>query len=177
MTGQQASNIILLDADVIRHFLKGSKILLLPKILSDQLVILDVVKNELCRSKQLDGPVNNFINYFKIEVRPFPSDSSIIKEYAYLRKSFGDGESACMAYAKNYNCCIASSNLTDIKYYCTCNNIQYLTTMDILVKAFQKGIMTEGECDLFIAEVKKKGSKLPANYIKEYIKLNLKLNK
>jgi predicted nucleic acid-binding protein len=177
MTGQEASNIVLLDADVIRHFLKGSKILLLPKILSDQLVILDVVKNELCNSPHLVTPVNNFVLFCKIEVRPFPSDANIIKEYANLRKSFGDGESACMAYAKYNSCCIASSNLTEIKYYCTRNNIQYLTTMDILVEAFQKGIMTEGECDLFIAEVKKKGSKLPANYIKEYIKLNAKLNK
>ena len=175
MTYQQEPNIILLDADVIIHFLKGSKILLLPKILSGILVILDVVKNELCYSPQHRTPINNFINFCKIEVRSFPSDPNIIKEYACLRKSFGDGESACMAYAKYQKCCIASSNLTEIKLYCTNNNIQYLTTMDILVEAFQKGIMTESECDQFIAVVKKQKSKLPYNYIAEYIKLTSKL--
>lgn len=177
MTDQQEPNIILLDADVIIHFLKGSIILKLPQILSCKLVILDIVKKELCNIPSFNKPVINFINFCKIEVRPFPTDLNVIKEYANLKSTFGSGESACMAYAKYNNCPIASSNLTEIKTFCSKNNITYMSTMDILVEALNKGSLTESECDQFIAEVKKKGSKLPVNYIKEYIKMTSKLRK
>jgi hypothetical protein len=43
--------------------------------------------------------------------------------------------------------------------------------MDLLVEAIRKKIMTEEECDLFIADVKAKGSKLPCNTMKEYLKM------
>ena len=85
---------ILLDSDVIRHFLKGG-ILGLPKIYPGRLVILDIVKSELFRSRHLQIHVNNFISMCKIEVAPFPTRKlEIMQEYAALKRHFGDGESA-----------------------------------------------------------------------------------
>lgn len=65
-----------------------------------------------------------------------------------------------MAVAKHTKDYIASSNLKDIKEYCNHYGIVYLTTMDILLEAYQKKILTEAECDIFIREVKTKDSKL-----------------
>lgn len=166
---------ILLDSDVIRHFLKGG-ILDLPKIYPGRLVILDIVKSELFRSRHLQIPVNNFISLCKIEVAPFPTYKlEIMQEYAALKRRFGDGESACMALARYERHYIASSNLKDIKGYCEQNGIIYLTTMDILLEGLNKRILKEEDCDRFIKRVKEKGSKLPVDNMKEYIKIKTSL--
>lgn len=151
---------ILLDCDVIIHFINAGKQLLLPKIFPDRFVILDKVFEELMKRPSNKIPVGNFIKYSKIEVIPIPNKIEIIKEYSKLKKVVGDGEAACMAVARITNEYIASSNLKDIKEYCEEYKIIYLTTMDILLEAFELKIMSEIECDNFIKEVKSKGSKL-----------------
>lgn len=163
---------ILLDCDVIIHFIKAGKQLLLPKIFPDRFVILDKIKAELDKRKSNDVPVSNFITWSKIPIIPMPKDVEIIREYAKLKKIVGDGEAACMAVAKHTRQYIASSNVSDIDNYCKEHGIQYLTTMDILLEAYSQGIMTELECDEFIKEVKNKNSRLIHNIdnIKAYEK-------
>lgn len=163
---------ILLDSDVVRHFLNGNRLHQLLAIFPKRFVMLDIVKNELCRSKSLVTPVTNFLSMFKIPIVTFPTGGEIIKEYAMLTKKFGDGESACLAVARFKNEFIASSNLKDIKAYCLEHGIVYYTTMDLLVEAMSKKLMSEAECDQFINDVKTKGSKLPCNTMKEYLKMN-----
>ena len=170
--GKKTSNEprILLDCDVIIHFTKAGQQLLLPKIFPNRFVILDKVKAELDKRKKSIVALENFIEWTKIEVIPFPKDCEIVKEYAILKSDKGDGEAACMAVAKYTKDYIASSNLKDIKKYCNENGIVYLTTMDILLEAFKKGILNELECDTFIKEVKSKDSKLidGVDTIKQY---------
>lgn len=162
---------ILLDSDVVIHFIKGGKIHVLSSVFPKRFVILDKVKNELCRSKSLETTVNNFLSMTNVPVIPFPKNIEIIKEYALLTRQFGEGESACMAVTKYQKQFIASSNLKDISAYCKANDIIYLTTMDILLEAFNKRLFSKAECDKFIAEVKAKNSILPCNTLDEYIAL------
>lgn len=163
---------ILLDCDVIIHFIKAGKQLLLPKIFPDRFVILDKIKAELDKRKSNEIPISNFISWSKIPIIPMPKNAEIIKEYAILKKRVGDGEAACMAVAKHTKEYIASSNVSDIDKYCKENGIVYLTTMDILLEAYSLGIMNELECDEFIKEVKNKNSRLIYNIdnIKAYEK-------
>ena len=151
---------ILLDCDVIIHFTKAGQQLLLPKIFPNRFVILDKVKAELDKRKKNIVALDNFIEWSKIEVIPFPKDIAIIKEYAKLKYNMGDGEAACLAVAKHTKDYIASSNLKDIKDYCEHYGIVYLTSMDILLEAYHNGILNEDECNAFIQEVKVKDSKL-----------------
>lgn len=151
---------ILLDCDVIIHFTRAGFQLQLPKIFPNRFVILQKVKDELDKRKNSLVALENFIEYSKIPVIPFPQDSGTVLEYSRLKQSMGDGEAACLAVAKNTKDYIASSNLSDIKDYCSYYGIVYLTTMDILLEAYQNGTMTEEQCDSFIKEVKEKGSKL-----------------
>jgi predicted nucleic acid-binding protein len=161
---------ILLDCDVIIHFIKAGKQFLLPKIFPNQLVVLDKVKSELDKRKSNQLIINNFLEWSKIPIIPMPSDMDILREYMVLKKTKGDGEAACMAVARYTNDYIASSNLKDIADYCSEHGIVYYTTMDILFEAYKLGIMNEAECDQFIYEVKSKGSILinSINTIKEY---------
>lgn len=159
---------ILLDADVIIHFIKGEQLGIINKIFPNKLYILNFVFDEVFKGK-LRVQVGNLIQYKIINELNFSTDIDIIKEYARLKKRYGSGESACMAYCKFHNDILASSNLKDIKSYCKKNKIQYLTTMDFIYEAYQKKIIDESEADYFIYNVKSRDSKLPCNTIKEYI--------
>lgn len=163
---------ILLDCDVIIHFIKAGKQLLLPKIFPERFVILDKVKAELDKHKSSRTSIDNFIIWSKIPIIKMPINIDIIKEYSLLKKTKGDGEAACMAVARHTKDYIASSNLSDIATYCKQHGIVYLTTMDILLQAYSSGVMNEAECDGFIKEVKDKKSKLiyNINSIKAYEK-------
>lgn len=104
-----------------------------------------------------------------MDVLPFAPTGQMRLEYASLRSKYGKGESACMAYCRfTYNV-IGSSNLKDIKEYCIEQHIAYLTTLDFLYYAYVRGKLTKTDCDNFINEVNRKGSKLPCIDITAYI--------
>ena len=91
-----------------------------------------------------------------------------MKEYFSLQRRLGKGESACMIYCRDNKDVLGSSNLRDIKEYCSENNITYLTTLDFLYYAYCRKKMTELECAEFIQAVNKAGSKLPIINITQY---------
>lgn len=151
---------IVLDADVIIHFSKGGLLSLLPQIFPEyEYIVLDKVYNELKTvQNQLDNQIKFFGNITKIDFAP---TAEILREYAALKSKFGDGESACMAYCRYTANIIGSSNLRDIKNYCTEHGITYLTTLDFLYYAWYRKHLTDQECMAFINEVISKGSRLP----------------
>ena len=151
---------IVLDADVIIHFSKGGLLSLLPKIFPEyDYIVLDKVYDELATVKnQLDNQILYFKNIRKVVFAP---TSEMLREYANLKVSFGDGESACMTYCRFTSNIIGSSNLRDIKNYCTYHGITYLTTLDFLYYAWYRKHLTDQECIAFINEVISKGSRLP----------------
>jgi predicted nucleic acid-binding protein len=174
MSKQKDETTILLDADVVIHFIKGGYQMKLVSIFPGRLVMLDKVKQELMKRKSEALGIENFLNWSKIPVESIPSNKDIIREYARLIKFRGAGESACMAVArfrKNY---IASSNLKDIRQYCLDHGIKYYSTMDILEEAIVKGVMSEADCNQFITEVLAKKSKLPVQNMQEYYKTKKK---
>lgn len=166
---KKIEKLILLDADVISHFINGGQFALLPTIFPYKKVLLDVVANELRASYKFKNYIDNVISSGLIQEITFQGDKQITMEYAKLIRTFGKGESACMAYCKFNKDILASSNLKDITAYCEENNITYVTTMDFLVEALNSKKITEKDCDNFISTVKAVGSKLPVNNISEYI--------
>ena len=134
---------IVLDSDVIIHFIKGNCLSILPKILPQyKYVILSIVYDrELSRDSSTKAQIDNQIRL--------------------LKKTKGTGESACLAYCKFHNNVLASSNLKDTKEYCRTENITYLTTLDFLWYAKKNKVMTEKECNDFIQTVISKNSILP----------------
>jgi hypothetical protein len=161
---------ILLDCDVVIHFLKGGKILELPTIFPGRFVMLDKVHNELMRRSSNLLAIGVFLTSSGIPVIPMPTDPAIVKEYFTLRKLMDDGESACLSVARHRQEYVASSNITQIANYCQTNGIVYYTTMDLLVEAVAKRILTEAEADQFIQDVISRGSRLPNIRLKDYKK-------
>lgn len=165
---------ILIDADVVSHFVTAGKSLFLKDIFPyNRIYILDKVHRELQQwpSAKLLADVSVLFSRKIIRLMAFPDDNpEIVREYAWIKTMLfkGDGESACLAVARFNKSVLASSNLRDIKKYCEDHHIDYLTTMDFLCEALRVGVFSEEECDLFIQVVKAAGSKLPVSRMAEF---------
>ncbi len=159
---------VILDADVLIHFSKAGMLSLLPSILPeyDHAILTPVYEETTSMRGQIDNQVKFVGN---LEVIDFQPTGEMKREYAKLRSTYGKGESACMAYCRFTDNVIGSSNLKDIKAYCTEKKITYLTTIDFLYYAFVRHKMTKAECNEFINEVRSKGSKLPDVDIETYV--------
>jgi predicted nucleic acid-binding protein len=146
--------IILLDCDVISHFIANSVLNDLPQILTPhQCVVLDYVYDEVAARPMRLAFLQPLINSGVIQKMDFPEDTEINKEFARIKSKrpiIGDGERACMAVARFNKDIVASSNFRDVAPYCNEHNILYLGTLDILSVAATKGIYDEQKCDNFI---------------------------
>ena len=164
---------ILLDGDVISHFIKGELFDLLPQLYPDRLIILDIVKSEIYQRKGWPQIIEELIKKHNIQEATFPEDIEYKKEFAHFVSIYGlglgRGESACLVYCRFNQDTLASSNLKDIHRYCSLHKIDYLTTADILFEGFTKKIITKKECDSFILKVKEKGSKFPFGTMQDLI--------
>lgn len=162
---------IVLDADVIIHFIKAGQLSLLLDIFPEyQYLLLDVVYDEVTKNRERKTQIDNTLQFFSARIQKviFSPKGESIREYARLLQTLGRGESACMVYCRDNHDVLGSSNLRDIKQYCVENGITYLTTIDFLYYAYVRKKMTKEECDSFIEEVVSKDSKLPRIDISHY---------
>lgn len=151
----QPNKIILLDSDVISHFIANNCLADLPAILAPHhCMVVDYVYAEIARSPFRKAVLDGIIASGAIQLMQFPNADLAIKlEFAQIKKRnylIGDGERACMAIAKHSNDIVASSNFRDIAPYCQLHGIYYLGTLDILTIAASNGIFDEAKCDSFI---------------------------
>lgn len=162
---------IVLDADVIIHFIKAGQFSLLLDIFPEyEYLILDVVYAEVTKHRPTKIQIDNTLNFFSTRISSviFAPKGASMMEYAKLLRRLGKGESACMIYCRDNHDVLGSSNLRDIKDYCAANGITYLTTLDFLYYAFLRKKMTKEECDAFIDAVISNDSKLPRIDISKY---------
>lgn len=161
---------IVLDADVIIHFIKGESFSILPEIFPEyEYLILDVVYDEISKDADTKTLIDNYLYYIsKIKKEKFSPQGIATRNYFDLLKKFGRGESACMIYCRDNQDVLGSSNLRDIKAYCTEYNITYLTTLDFLYYAFCRGKMSDKQCQEFMQKVNAAGSNIPIINITEY---------
>ena len=165
---------IVLDADVIIHFIKAEQFSLLLDIFPEyECLMLDVVYEEVTVNRNMKTQIDNTLRYFPNRLKniEFDPKGESRYEYARLRSSLllGKGESACMVYCRDNHEVLGSSNLKDIKDYCHLNGITYLTTLDFLYYAYMRKKITREGVNSFISDVVAKGSKLPQTDIAAYI--------
>lgn len=167
--------IILVDADVISHFIAAGELYELPNIFKPHKVtILENVYKEVARITSRKRYLDNLVDTLKtISVIPFPIKNMEVKrEYARLKKEnplIGEGERACMAVARFENDVIASSNFRDIVPYCEVNGILYLGTLDILAVALQHNIFNVKRCYQFIETTRKNNRARYPNNVKSIL--------
>lgn len=97
------NKIILIDADVVSHFIKAREIYSINSIFTFEIKLLDKVYKELCDNETWKVEIDNLIEQKALNLIPFPENNELIKkEYYYIKKSLfkGEGESACLAYVR-----------------------------------------------------------------------------
>lgn len=164
---------IILDADVLIHFINGEQTGIINRIFKNKLVLLDKVFEEVFKRSSSRVNIESLIKFRFIKEERFDDCSLEIKReyFKLIASGRGKGESAGMAYCRYNKDVLASSNLKDIIDYCNKYNIVYITTMDFIAEAFKNGTLKENECDEFIKTVKQKGGKLikVIDRIRDYI--------
>lgn len=126
---------IVLDSDVIIHFIKADRVTLLLDIFPEyKYIILDVVYDELKKHKATRVIIDNLFSFKanRVSSEKFAPKGTMLREYARLQNKLGKGESACMVYCLEHKDVLGSSNLRDIKEYCTVNNISHYSGFLIL---------------------------------------------
>ena len=167
----KSEKIILIDADVVSHFIYAGEMLSLPSIFNHKIYVLDKVYEELKRFPKRKTEVDNLLGFKVIEKMDFPEDDPVIKkEYTHIKKMMfkGDGEAACLAVARYTKNILASSNLKDIAPYCKMHQMDYLTTMDFLCEALRIKLFELQRCNEFISRVLAAGNKLPVKKMEDY---------
>lgn len=170
---------ILLDADVISHFMASGEQALLCKVFSnDLLMIVDQVYTEASycpwdplRKEKLDTLIKDS-HIFRLS---FPQDlsSQVVDEYFRLKAEnprLGKGERACLSIARFHNDVIASSNFRDVASYCSVHNIVYLGFLDILWIAMKTNLLTEDAANAIVGNaIQYNGARFPVNNMAEYL--------
>lgn len=145
---------IVLDTDVIIHFIRMGCLFRLPRFIPNyQFVVLDSVLNEVTHRHErmmLEGQINLVRNITLLR-KDDEFDWDTMKTYFGLKRLYGEGESACMAYCYHHReDTVGSNNTKDITEYCEQNNISYLTTSEFLHIGVRNGEITEEEACQFI---------------------------
>ena len=132
---------------------------------------------------EIDRPM---IPHLKTRIDQLISNGSAIvmsmdissEEYALYRelttdsgrnKVIGRGEAASISLAKKHNGVLGSNNLRDVSYYINKYSLKNVTTGDILVEAFKKGLITEQEGNTIWTNMLNKKRKIGANSFIEFL--------
>ncbi len=170
-TSMSKDVLILLDADVIIHFLHAEKFTLLNELYPNRLRTLDIVVTELNANRTIGPFVPNLFRFGGLEEIQFPTatNQAMFAEFLSLKSTIdGKGERACLSYCRHNNHIIASSNTKDIVPYCTTNSIAYLTTLDLFCIAIHREHLTRSEVNALLQTIKSRGSRLKCFDIEEY---------
>lgn len=171
------NKVILVDADVISHFIATGYIDRITEFLQPHavLVVDNVYKEATYHPTDPDRKlkVDNWMNTYKVHKVNFPfANENVRKEFYWLKKEsplLGEGERACMSMARFGHEAIASSNFRDVEPYCDANGIEYIGTLDILAIALRKKLLTEEQCNQFIMNAKTKNkARFPVDDIRNY---------
>lgn len=120
------NKVILVDADVISHFMATGYIDRLTEILQPHAVMIveNVYKEASYHPTEPDRKrkVDKWMEHCKVCKIAFPyANENIRREFFRLKKEnpmLGDGERACMSMARFGQEVIASSNFRDVAPYC-----------------------------------------------------------
>lgn len=173
------TNPLFFDNDCISAFLWVEKQSILTRLYPNKIVIPQPVYNELSFPgiQHLKMRVDSMINNGDVEIRHIQTNTEAYDFYFKMtqnpdinHKIIGNGEAACLALAKSENGIIASNNLKDIRDYIEEYSLKHITTGDIMIEAYQKGIITEAQGNMIWANMLAKRRRIGARSFSEYLK-------
>ena len=140
---------------------------ILKELYSRQLIIPTNVIVESILTTPLEQHVTNalhekWMEEYSLDYSKQPAE---VKEFARLRRRFGDGESAVMAIAKTWGCTMASDDLSAVRKYSENSGIDLIGSLGILYHAFSESLITDEEANSLLQEmIDKSGYRCPVRH-------------
>lgn len=167
---------IFFDTDCICAFSWVHGECLLEKIVEGKIMIPKPVYDEIDRPTipHLKRRVDLLLERGAAEIVYLSVDS---EEYALYRelttfsgnnKVIGRGEAASISLAKTYDGILGSNNLKDVAYYVKKYTLEHKTTGDLLVEAYERGMITEAEGNAIWQAMLNKRRQIGAQSFTEY---------
>ena len=141
---------IFYDTDCLSCFISINDVSIL-KILFKKIIIPHEVYREFSRIPILKNRIDDLIHESFIEIIDFDVESKTYEFFTKLCKGeltgrqIGNGEAAAIALAVENNGILASNNTKDVKQAIEIYKIRRIRTGDILVKAYNCGIISKKE--------------------------------
>jgi len=167
------------DTDCISAFLWVGNESLLPQLYPGRIVIPRPVYDELSnpRISHLKVRIDALVSAGQAEIieiivgtEEYNMFYKLTVEPVKGQKLIGKGEAASIALAKENDGIVASNNLRDIGDYVEEFQLKHITTGEILVDAYNKGLITEVDGNTIWASMLAKRRKLGASSFSDFLK-------
>lgn len=169
---------IFIDTDCISAFLWVKNESLLSKLYPDRIVMPKPVYDEIDRPQLawMKQRIDKMISDGHLKVYDLKSNTEEFDLYykmtqnpKFPHKVIGDGEASSIALAKVQNGIVASNNFKDILSYIKEYELENITTGDILVEAYKRGLIDENQGNAIWSSMLNKRRKIGANSFTEYL--------
>lgn len=169
---------IFIDTDCISAFLWVKNESLLAKLYPDRIIMPKPVYDEIDRPQLawMKQRIDKMISDGNLVVTDLKAGSEEFDLYYKMtqnpdsgHKIIGDGEASSLALAKVKNGIVASNNFRDILTYISDFGLENITTGDILVEAFNQGLIDENQGNAIWTSMLSKRRKIGANSFTEYL--------
>lgn len=167
---------IYFDTDCISSFLCVGYENILLQLYKNRIFLPQQVIRELLFVPNFKSRINGLISSKHFQVSPIvygsPESDLFLKLTANPDPGFnkiGDGEASAISLAKCNDGILGSSNFKDIKQYVYLYKLKHLPTGDILVEAFETGIISAGQGNAIFANMKNHGRMLPTGTFSDYL--------
>lgn len=165
------------DTDCICAFLWVHGECLLEKIVEGKIIIPKPVYDEIDRPSipHLKRRIDELLAKGSAEIMYLSVDSEEYDLYIELttfsggNKVIGRGEAASISLAKKHDGILGSNNLKDVAYYVQKYSLKHMTTGDLLVEAYERGLITEAEGNAIWQAMLNKRRQIGARSFTEYL--------
>lgn len=165
-----------LDNDCVSAFLWVSSETLLVNLYKGRIIIPMQVYDEIRRVPSLKYKMDTLIARNELKVQSIVFGTPEAELYIRLTtkpdpgfRNIGNGEASAIALAKYNNGILGSNNLRDVRPYVQLFQIQHITTGDILIDAFAKGLISESQGNKIWTDMIRKQRKLPTATFSEFL--------
>lgn len=169
------------DTDCLSAFLWVNQHAILPILYPGRIIIPEPVYIEISNPRivHLKQRIDMLKNAGQVTIMPLRYGDAGYNLYSEMSSAprngkmvIGKGKASVIALAKEHNGIVASNNLRDIKQYINDFGLPFITTGDVLIEAYQKGLITIQQGDAIWKSMLAKQRKLGANSFSDYLNMH-----
>jgi len=163
---------LFLDTDCLSTFLVVGRENLILQLYAGRIGIPRQVYAELAKVRFMKDKVDALLKANRVVL--YTIDAGTDAGALYLRltaapeegfKVIGSGEAAAIVLSKEYNGILGSNNMRDILPYIELFGLQYRTSADIMVEAFEQHLINEGQGNVIWRDMIYRNRRLPTDTI------------